>query len=60
MSIKTPQEGGCWYCCDDNRLDLVFCHEFDTFVHLNCVREAVSADPNDQEAQIIAAEVLSD
>jgi hypothetical protein len=50
-----PNAGGCWYC---NRKDddLVFCREFDTWVHRMCALRA-SRDLEDQEAQIINAEV---
>lgn len=48
----------CWYCNED-RGPMVFCREFDTYVHLACVRQAAK-DPNDQESQIIADEVLGD
>ena len=48
-----PQKGGCWYCHHDTPQGLVFDFEFDTFVHLSCLNEAVK-DPNDEEAQIMA------
>lgn len=50
---KSPNQGGCWYCNDDAPQGLVFDTEFDTFVHLSCLNEAVK-DPNDEEAQIMA------
>ncbi len=52
-----PCDGGCWYCHDDS-LPLAFSCEFDTFIHLRCLEEAVVADPNDREAAIIARELL--
>lgn len=50
---KSPSQGGCWYCYDDAPQGLVFDTEFDTFVHLSCLNEAVK-NPNDEEAQIMA------
>ena len=32
-----PCGGGCWYCGEDTG-ELHFCHEFDTFIHLSCIR----------------------
>lgn len=53
----SPHDGGCWYC---RRVDegLVFCCEFDTYVHPHCARLARDENPDDREAAIIAAEVL--
>lgn len=50
------EQDKCWYCCCDDG-ELVFCNEFDAFVHVACVREAAK-DANDREAQIIADEIL--
>lgn len=49
----SPHQGGCWFCFNDTPQGLVFDTEFDTFVHLSCLNEAVK-DPNDEEAQIMA------
>ncbi len=51
-----PCNGGCWYCfnVDD---DLVFCCEFDTYVHKDCAKEAHEKNPDDNEAEIINREV---
>ena len=35
---KTPNEGGCWFCYDDEP-PLSFECEFDTFVHIACVKK---------------------
>jgi hypothetical protein len=35
---KTPNEGGCWFCNDDEQ-PLLFDVEFDTFVHEACLRK---------------------
>lgn len=53
---KSVQEGGCWYCGEDDE-DLDFTVEFDAYVHLKCVQNAVNADPNDREAQIILKDI---
>lgn len=49
--------GGCWYCGIKER-DLVFCWEFDTYVHVRCVQVRLSLHPDDEEAKLIAAEVI--
>lgn len=48
----------CWYCNED-RGPMVYCKEFDTFVHEACVKQAAK-DKNDLEAQLIANEVLGE
>lgn len=56
MSTKgkvSPHEGGCWFCHHDTPQGLVFDFEFDTWIHLSCLNEAVK-DPNNEEAQIMA------
>src|SRR5690606_28353850 len=52
----TPHDGGCWYChtADEN---LVFSIEWDAYVHLACVREALERDPQDAEAWAFALEL---
>jgi hypothetical protein len=55
---KSMNTQACWYCNED-RGPLVFCTEFDTYVHVACVKQAAK-DANDQEAQIIANEILGD
>ena len=51
-----PHDGGCWYChtADEN---LVFSIEWDAYVHLACVREALERDPQDAEAWVFAREL---
>ncbi len=57
--VVDPTAGGCWYC--HRKTDgTVFSTEFDTYVHLDCLRAAFKADPNDSEAQIMGRELLSD
>lgn len=51
-----PQSDPCWYCHGAPGDDLVFSWEFDTFVHLTCIRARVAEDPSDDEAAIFARE----
>jgi hypothetical protein len=46
----SPLDGGCWYCQtkDDT---LVYDSEFDTLVHIECIKSALRIDPEDQEAK---------
>jgi len=37
---KSPCDGGCWYCYDDSG-EMVFCCEFDTFLHLSCLEAQI-------------------
>src|SRR5690606_28900806 len=54
--LVSPHDGGCWYChkADEN---LVFSIEWDAYVHLTCVREALERDPQDTEAWVFAREL---
>lgn len=46
----SPLDGGCWYCetKDDT---LVYDTEFDTMIHVECIKQALKEDPNDPEAK---------
>ena len=55
MAHAKPNEGGCWYCFQKDD-DLLFSWEFDTFVHLECIRHAAKKNPQDREAQIFLSE----
>lgn len=51
--------GGCWYCgIKDDKL--TFCREFDTFIHVKCIKERIrqcyEENIEDEECEIIAAE----
>lgn len=47
-----PGDGGCWYCREDDEYEpLVFECEFDTYVHLSCLRWEVDHTDN-PEAKI--------
>lgn len=54
----SPNKGGCWYCwIADNKL--VFCNEFDTYIHIDCIKAQLAALPpgtEDPELAVIAAE----
>jgi hypothetical protein len=52
-----PCDGGCWYCHTIEGDDIMFCCEFDTYVHKHCIENAAK-DLDDEEAQIIARELL--
>jgi hypothetical protein len=47
----------CWYCHCPPGDDLVFSWEFDTYVHLSCLRERIEHDPSDREAHIMGREL---
>ena len=49
-----PEHGGCWFCHDDKGDDLVFDWEFDTYVHLNCLKKVLEENPEDQEAKFMS------
>jgi hypothetical protein len=42
---------GCWFCHRGTEDDLVFDVEFDTPVHIGCIRDALKEDPNHPEAR---------
>lgn len=47
VGFEIPENDPCWYCHCPPGDDLVFTWEFDTFVHLDCIRERLSSDPAD-------------
>jgi hypothetical protein len=48
---KEPAHGGCWFCCrDDKQEDMTFDTEFDTNVHLSCLRKVIEKDAYHPEA----------
>ncbi len=50
-------KGGCWFCCEDEENEeLIFCHEFDTYVHMGCLLRQCQEDPDDPEVKIMAIE----
>lgn len=46
---------GCWYC-DGEDVPVEFSHEWDTPVHLCCIKRARAEDPKDKEAEVFAKE----
>lgn len=56
MKNVCPTKGGCWYCHTDEG-EMYFSGEFDTYIHLECIREvALINDPNDLENRILVRE----
>lgn len=53
MAHKMPNEGGCWFCHqDDEHEPLVFDCEFDTYVHRSCIQKNLDAG-SDFEAWVM-------
>ena len=48
MAKVSPQDGGCWYCKTDDP-PLTFCFEFDTFIHIDCIKEKIKERTADHE-----------
>jgi len=46
--LLDPCRGGCWFCCR-GETD-AFDGEFDTNLHIRCLREALKKNPDDSEA----------
>lgn len=53
---------GCWFCDRTDGDDWAFSFEWDTPVHLSCVKKVLKQDPYHQEAVLMAKEfgLLSD
>jgi hypothetical protein len=53
--VTPPYNGGCWFCFRDTP-DMVFDTEFDTNVHLDCIRQHLTnpKSHNHTEAQMMA------
>jgi hypothetical protein len=51
----SPAEGGCWFCHTVSD-GMAFDYEFDTYVHLECVRKALedSNHPSHEEARFMS------
>lgn len=43
----------CWFCCHDAG-EMVYDSEFDTYLHLDCLKKALSKDPEDPEAKFMS------
>lgn len=60
MANVGAHNGGCWYCGEDTG-ELLFCSEFDTYLHLECLRKQVNLfDIDDIETRIIAREFANE
>jgi hypothetical protein len=44
----SPVAGGCWYCHTDAP-PLVFCWEFDTFIHIDCIKNQITKNLENKE-----------
>lgn len=55
MSDVYANEGGCWFCWQKDDL-LVFEREFDTYVHLDCIRENLKSS---SEGCRLEAEIMN-
>ena len=47
-----PTQGGCWFCWHKDN-DLIYDGEFDTFVHVDCIKSVLKTDPDHSEASIM-------
>jgi hypothetical protein len=45
-----PENGGCWYCYRGNPEGMRFDGEFDTNVHVECIKDTLEVDPLHPEA----------
>ncbi len=52
----SPVDGGCWFCHTTTE-PLEFCWEFDCYVHLDCIDEVLSNDPDQPEGKIMHREM---
>lgn len=52
MKKVSPQMGGCWFCFTIEA-PLIFDFEFDTNLHLECLKKHLEKYPNDPEASLM-------
>ena len=53
----SPNHGGCWFCCSKYDGGEWLCsREWDANLHKECLLEALRANPDDEEARIMALE----
>ena len=50
--INDQQDYDCWFCSKKDEL-LVFDGEFDTYVHLECIRRVLKSEPMNPEAVLM-------
>ena len=55
--MSQPSAGRCWFCGRDTG-ELHFDEEFDTYVHLDCIRKALAE--GDEEAKLMAYLLAAD
>jgi hypothetical protein len=55
MAHCSPNDGGCWFCSTDDN-EMYFSTEFDTYFHMNCLKQQLKKDKDDIEAHVIARE----
>jgi hypothetical protein len=53
----SPVNGGCWFCRRKHG-ELAYSTEFDTYLHIACLQNALLRAGNDRETKIMAAELL--
>lgn len=49
LLLGATTKNSCWFC-DETDDDLVLDTEFDTYVHIDCIRTRLKEDPTDHEA----------
>lgn len=53
MAELHPCKGGCWFCKQDGEREVLhYDVEFDTYVHINCILNALTED--NPEAEIMS------
>lgn len=50
--FREPEEGGCWFCFTESD-DMLFDSEFDTNVHVSCLKNVLEKEPDNPEAQLM-------
>ena len=52
-----PTDGGCWFCHTNDEKEWLFCNEFDTYVHVDCLegqfKQAVESGTDPETAIIL-------
>ena len=61
MNKRHPTQGGCWFCETDDDGHWMFSTEFDTYLHMECLKKALKESTEescDMEAEIMGRELL--
>jgi hypothetical protein len=53
--LVSPNKGGCWFCSRKDSREMVFSHEFDCYLHTECLKKAIGKSFG--EAEIMAREL---